>query len=82
MTTRIFALPVVSPLATRAFAGSGGASWMVEARCGVFVHYPCRILLGYSIATKPRFAEPSRMTGEVQPECMKIESLRRQEKLQ
>ena len=47
-----------------AFAGNGDASWMIEAKYGIFVHYQHRILLGYSIATKPPFPTPAQMTAD------------------
>src|SRR5215831_5946703 len=52
---------------------SGGASqtawgvdtaWMQKAKFGLFMHYQYRILLGYSIATRPSFPDPSQMTVE------------------
>jgi len=64
MTMRMLALLVVGLLGARAFADSGDTGWMTEAKYGIFVHYQHRILLGYSIATKPQFPEPSRMTAE------------------
>jgi hypothetical protein len=39
-------------------------AWMSQAKFGLFMHYQYRILLGYSIATKPSFPEPSEMTAE------------------
>ena len=46
-----------------AVAGGGDASWMLKAKYGIFMHYQHRILLGYSIATKPQFPVPSQMTA-------------------
>ena len=48
----------------RGVAGTGDTSWMLKAKYGIFVHYQYRILLGYSIATKPQFPQPSQMTAE------------------
>jgi hypothetical protein len=36
---------------------------MRKTKYGVFMHYQYRILLGYSIATKPQFPTPSEMTA-------------------
>jgi hypothetical protein len=47
-----------------AAAGTGDTSWMRDGRYGIFVHYQYRILLGHSIATKPSFPDPARMTAE------------------
>ena len=47
-----------------AVAGSGNVSWMAKAKYGIFLHYQYRILLGYSINTKPQFPGPSQMTAE------------------
>jgi hypothetical protein len=46
-----------------AFAGTGDTHWMVQQKYGVFVHYQYRILLGYSVRTKPQFPEPAQMTA-------------------
>ncbi len=40
-----------------------GTSWMLKAKYGLFVHYQYRILLGYSVRTKPQFPEPAQMTA-------------------
>jgi hypothetical protein len=40
------------------------ANWMREGRFGVFMHYQYRILLGYSIKTKPQFPEPAQMNAQ------------------
>jgi hypothetical protein len=40
------------------------AAWMTRAGYGIFVHYQYRILLGYSIKTRPQFPEPGQMTAE------------------
>jgi hypothetical protein len=45
------------------FAGKGDTSWMTKGKYGVFMHYQYRILLGYSVATNPKFPEPSVMTA-------------------
>jgi hypothetical protein len=37
---------------------------MRDGRYGISMHYQYRILLGYSIATKPPFPDPARMTAE------------------
>ncbi len=42
----------------------GDTAWMRQAKFGVFMHYQYRILLGYSVATKPSFPKPSEMTAE------------------
>jgi len=47
----------------QALAGSGDTSWMLKAKYGIFLHYQYRILLGYSIKTKPQFPDPSQMTA-------------------
>jgi hypothetical protein len=48
-----------------ALADAGGnTAWMTRAKYGVFMHYQYRILLGYSIKTKPQFPEPAQMTAE------------------
>ncbi len=44
-------------------AWGADTSWMLKAKYGLFMHYQYRILLGYSIATKPSFPEPSQMTA-------------------
>ena len=38
-------------------------SWMLKAKYGLFVHYQYRILLGFSVRTKPQFPEPAQMTA-------------------
>ena len=45
-------------------AGTGDTRWMTEGKFGIFLHYQYRILLGYSVATKPQFPSPSQMTAE------------------
>ena len=42
----------------------GDTAWMRQAKFGIFMHYQHRILLGYSIATKPSFPKASEMTAE------------------
>jgi hypothetical protein len=37
---------------------------MVRGKYGLFMHYQYRILLGYSIRTKPQFPQPSQMTAQ------------------
>jgi hypothetical protein len=37
---------------------------MVKGKFGVFMHYQYRILLGYSIKTKPQFPDPAQMTAQ------------------
>ena len=44
-------------------AGGGDTSWMLRAQYGLFMHYQYRILLGYSIATKPSFPKLSQMSA-------------------
>ena len=46
-----------------AIAGGGDTSWMLKAKYGIFMHYQYRILLGFSIATNPKFPEPALMTA-------------------
>ncbi|MGA2255378.1 MAG: hypothetical protein ABSG53_12000 [Thermoguttaceae bacterium] len=50
-------------LQSQTTAGGGDTSWMPNAKYGIFVHYQYRILLGYSIATKPQFPKSSQMTA-------------------
>lgn len=38
--------------------------WMTEGKFGIFMHYQYRILLNYSVKTKPQFPEPSQMNAE------------------
>src|ERR1035441_1481511 len=45
-------------------AESTATDWMVRGRYGIFVHYQYRILLGYSIKTKPQFPNPAQMKAE------------------
>jgi hypothetical protein len=56
----LFALVVAK---AEAPAAGENAAWMNKAKYGIFVHYQYRILLGYSVATKPQFPEPSQMTA-------------------
>jgi hypothetical protein len=44
-------------------AGTGDADWMLKAKYGLFMHYQYRILLGYSVATDPKFPGPSQMSA-------------------
>jgi len=46
-----------------AIAGGGDTRWMLKAKYGIFMHYQYRILLGFSIATNPKFPEPALMTA-------------------
>jgi hypothetical protein len=50
-------------LQIQAHAGTGDSAWMLKAKYGIFMHYQYRILLGYSIKTKPQFPSPSQMTA-------------------
>src|SRR5258707_12326612 len=47
----------------QALADSGDSMWMLKAKYGIFLHYQYRILLGYSIKTRPQFPSPSQMTA-------------------
>jgi len=44
-------------------AAPDDTAWMRKAKFGLFMHYQYRILLGYSIATKPSFPKSSEMTA-------------------
>ncbi len=44
-------------------ADAGDAGWMLPGKYGIFMHYQYRILLGYSIKTKPQFPDPTRMNA-------------------
>lgn len=46
-----------------AMAEGRDTSWMLRAKYGIFMHYQYRILLGFSIATNPKFPEPALMTA-------------------
>src|SRR5271169_1821072 len=46
-----------------ATVSAGDASWMLPAKYGVFMHYQYRILLGYSVRTKPQFPKPEQMNA-------------------
>ena len=37
--------------------------WMLRSNYGIFLHYQYRILLGYSIKTKPQFPSPAEMNA-------------------
>jgi len=50
-------------LQLQSFAGTGDTSWMLKAKYGLFMHYQYRILLGYSIKTKPQFPDTSQMSA-------------------
>ncbi|HEY5915327.1 MAG TPA: hypothetical protein VJA21_32495 [Verrucomicrobiae bacterium] len=63
---------ILSALTAGAFCWFGGSdraawgadtSWMMKGKYGIFMHYQYRILLGYSIATKPSFPDPTQMTA-------------------
>ena len=43
---------------------SNDTAWMSQAKFGIFMHYQYRILLGYSVVTKPSFPKTSEMTAE------------------
>jgi len=58
------ALNAVFLFQIQAFAGSADVTWMLKAKYGVFLHYQYRILLGYSIKTKPQFPSSSQMKAE------------------
>ena len=60
----LVALNAVFLLQIQAFAGSGDVTWMLKAKYGIFLHYQYRILLGYSIKTKPQFPSSSQMKAE------------------
>lgn len=60
----VLALLVMALCQAAAFEGSGDTRWMLKAKYGLFVHYQYRILLGYSIATKPQFPKSSQMTAD------------------
>ncbi len=45
-------------------AAAGDTRWMEKGKYGIFMHYQYRILLGYSIKTKPSFPAPSQMTAK------------------
>ena len=60
----VVVLIATSLLQIQTFAGTGDTSWMSEGKYGIFLHYQYRILLGYSIKTKPQFPNPSQMTAE------------------
>lgn len=51
-------------LQLHAFGGGGDITWMRPGQYGIFVHYQYRILLGYSIKTKPQFPDPAEMTSK------------------
>jgi hypothetical protein len=57
------ALMVALSLQIEARAGSGDTSWMTKGKYGIFMHYQYRILLGYSIWTKPQFPNAAQMTA-------------------
>ena len=64
---RVLLASIVSAVACfgRADGTAWGAdtTWMLKAKYGIFMHYQYRILLGYSVATRPSFPEPAQMTA-------------------
>lgn len=48
----------------KALAGTGDTTWLLKGKYGLFLHYQYRILLGYSIKTKPQFPDPSQMNAQ------------------
>jgi len=44
-------------------AADPNTAWMPKAKYGLFMHYQYRILLGYSIKTKPPFPDAAQMTA-------------------
>lgn len=60
----ILSLIAVLTCTAPATADTGDTSWMVRQRFGVFLHYQYRILLGYSVRTKPQFPDPAQMTSD------------------
>jgi hypothetical protein len=48
--------------ATRPLASSN-TDWMRQAKFGIFMHYQYRIMLGYSVATKPSFPKATEMSA-------------------
>ena len=53
-----------APSSSASPIGSGNTRWMSQGKFGIFMHYQYRILLGYSVRTKPQFPNPSQMTAE------------------
>jgi hypothetical protein len=61
----VLALIMLFLIHLTAFASSvGDTSWMIRGKYGVFMHYQYRILLGYSMRTKPQYPNPSQMTAD------------------
>ena len=60
---RVWAVLTLLSLYGTTTAAAGDASWMPPARYGVFMHYQYRILLGYSVRTKPQFPKPEQMNA-------------------
>jgi len=54
----LFLFPLVG------LADTGDTSWMTKGKYGIFMHYQYRILLNYSVKTKPMLPNPSQMTAE------------------
>ena len=63
LTISILTIAALLAGSAQALAGAGNTDWMVRGKYGVFLHYQYRILLGYSIKTKPQFPEPAQMTA-------------------
>ncbi len=61
--TALLSLLAIVAFGTASLAAGENAAWMTKARYGIFVHYQYRILLGYSVATKPQFPKPEQMTA-------------------
>lgn len=64
ISATLLTLTLILVCSAPAFAGSVDTSWLVRGKYGVFLHYQYRILLGYSIKTKPQFPQPAQMTAE------------------
>lgn len=60
----ILTLIAILTCSALALAGASDTDWLLQHKYGVFVHYQYRILLGYSIKTKPQFPEPAQMTTQ------------------
>lgn len=56
---------IASPdeLPDHSLAVPANTKWMLRRKYGIFVHYQYRILLGYSVRTKPQFPDPARMNA-------------------
>ncbi len=62
MAVAVAAVSLLLPIQVQ--AGAGDTTWMSKGKYGIFLHYQYRILLGYSIRTKPQFPEPAQMTTQ------------------